>query len=161
MSRVLSRVAVMCVVQCDEGGCTAGGRGLRAECWPYWVWENSFNSIKARFCWKRVVMFFVSCIRSYSPLFHPILPNVSQDKSFRGSYIAIPYFSPPMFLFMVCKCWQGCEVRTFSHFRPEGPMTITSFWISWAGSWQYTHPPCADMGLDFLHDMQGWENSTW
>lgn len=60
-----------------------------------------------------------SAEHSYSPLFYPILPNVSQDKRFHGSFTAIPYFSPPMFLFMVCKCWQGCEVRTFSHFHPR------------------------------------------
>ena len=64
---------------------------------------------------------------------------VSQGKDFHGSYIDIPSFSPQMFLFMVCKCWQGCEVETFFIFaqKAHGHYIILNF----LGLFMTIHPP--------------------
>lgn len=58
---------------------------------------------------------------SQGSLCHPVIPNVSQAKDFHGGYVTIPYFSSQILLFTVCKCWQGCEMGTFSCFHLEVP----------------------------------------
>lgn len=64
-----------------------------------------------------------SASMSYSPLFYPILPHVSQDKRFHGSFWRFPISAsnvPIYGLQMLAGMWS----EDFSHFRPEGPWPL-------------------------------------